>query len=91
VPSYDYGTLPTTNEKAPAILPTPLMFNTTTITGSWVLTNGYKTAEFLSDIACGQNSCGDTMYCLPVSCTDTNNTACTNELTVLARTAELKK
>ena len=35
--------------------------------GNWRIVNGYRTVEFLSDEACGQNSCGDEVYCLPVN------------------------
>lgn len=34
--------------------------------GSFRLVNGYRTLEFTSDKACGQNACGGTIYCLPV-------------------------
>lgn len=36
------------------------------VTGTWKITNGYKTIEFVSDQSCGFNSCGDVMYCLAV-------------------------
>lgn len=34
--------------------------------GNFVLTNGYRTLEFASTKACGVNSCGNTLFCLPV-------------------------
>jgi hypothetical protein len=34
--------------------------------GNFTLTNGYKTLEFASTKACGINSCGGTLFCLPV-------------------------
>lgn len=47
---------------------TNIIFNTTTIGGEWRIANGYKSVEFVSDEKCGQNSCGENMYCLPVGC-----------------------
>jgi len=35
------------------------------IIGNFYITNQYKTVEFLTDDACGTNSCGNTIYCLP--------------------------
>lgn len=35
------------------------------IAGSYVIGNGYKTVTFTTDDACGTNSCGQTIYCLP--------------------------
>lgn len=58
------------------------------LSGQWKITNGYRTIEFVSDQPCGVNTCGQTMYCLPVDC-PANDTNCTKPLTVLARTAGL--
>lgn len=33
--------------------------------GAWTISNGYRTIEYLSDEACGRNSCGEVMYCVP--------------------------
>jgi hypothetical protein len=33
--------------------------------GKFVIANQYKTAEFISNTACGVNGCGETIYCLP--------------------------
>lgn len=33
--------------------------------GKFVISNGYKTVEFLSDNQCGVNGCGEPIYCLP--------------------------
>jgi len=60
----------------------------TTVTGTWSMSNGYKTVEFISDNPCGLNSCGDTMYCLPVVCDSTTSTECQNPYQALIRTAE---
>lgn len=63
-----------------------IIFNDPNITGQWRISNGYSTLEFTSDIPCGQNSCGETMYCLPVDCQ--GNAACpANPYGVLIRTA----
>ncbi len=45
-----------------------ILFSDPSVTGEWRITNGYQTVEFVSDQACGQNSCGEVMYCLPVAC-----------------------
>jgi hypothetical protein len=36
-----------------------------TVAGSLYVSNSYATIEFLTDVACGTNSCGQTVYCLP--------------------------
>jgi len=33
--------------------------------GAYSISNGYKTVTFTSTAACGTNSCGETIYCLP--------------------------
>jgi hypothetical protein len=33
--------------------------------GTYEISNGYRTVTFIPIDACGTNSCGDTMYCLP--------------------------
>lgn len=33
--------------------------------GTFTIANQYRTVEFVTDSACGQNSCGGTVYCLP--------------------------
>lgn len=40
--------------------------NSTIPQGSFDLTNGYRTLEFTPTQACGQNACGNTVFCLPV-------------------------
>ncbi|EKD67980.1 MAG: hypothetical protein ACD_48C00126G0001, partial [uncultured bacterium] len=60
----------------------------TSVDGTWTLTNGYKTVEFISNEACGVNSCGDTIYCLPTLCDPADQT-CSVTYAVLARTASL--
>jgi len=59
------------------------------IPGKWQITNGYRTVEFISNEPCGQNSCGDMMYCLPVVCgTDPDDDPkCSNLYKILLRTA----
>lgn len=37
------------------------------VSGKFSLSSDYDTVEFISDQACGVNSCGETMYCLPAS------------------------
>jgi hypothetical protein len=38
-----------------------------TIEGNFYASNQYKTVEFLTFEACGTNSCGNTIYCLPAN------------------------
>lgn len=35
--------------------------------GEFRVSNGYRTVEFTTNLACGTNSCGNTIYCLPGS------------------------
>ena len=43
-----------------------IRINTTeNVPGEWKVSNGYKTVEFFSSDPCGENSCGEVMYCLP--------------------------
>ncbi|MBH41602.1 MAG: hypothetical protein CL685_02720 [Candidatus Magasanikbacteria bacterium] len=44
-----------------------MIFGNADVSGEWKISNGYKTVEFYSDQACGKNTCGDTVYCLPVA------------------------
>ncbi|MFH1315471.1 MAG: pilin, partial [Candidatus Uhrbacteria bacterium] len=37
----------------------------TTVDGTWMISNGYKTVEFVTFDSCGEDPCGDTIYCLP--------------------------
>lgn len=37
------------------------------LAGKFVVSNQYKTAEFISDTKCGVNGCGENIYCLPES------------------------
>ena len=37
------------------------------VDGTYAISNGYRTVTFTSDDACGTNSCGETIYCLPAS------------------------
>ncbi|MBT6818881.1 MAG: hypothetical protein HOA57_00640 [Candidatus Magasanikbacteria bacterium] len=59
------------------------------VPGQWNITNGYKTVEFISDEECGRNSCGEVMYCLPLTCKDESDKQCYNPYGVLLRTALL--
>lgn len=65
-----------------------LFFNTM-VAGTWKLANGYKVAEFVSDLECGVNSCGEKMYCLPVACADPKDKNCAQDYEALARAGEL--
>lgn len=35
--------------------------------GKFMVSNGYKTVEFISDRECGLNGCGEKIYCLPAN------------------------
>jgi len=35
--------------------------------GKFQVSNGYKTLEFISDVKCGVNGCGEEIYCLPAN------------------------
>lgn len=35
------------------------------VSGNFYISNQYRTVEFLTEDACGVNSCGNTIYCLP--------------------------
>ena len=37
------------------------------LNGSFMLSSAYRTLEFISDIECGINGCGEKVYCLPPS------------------------
>lgn len=37
------------------------------LTGKFMVSNAYKTVEFISDVECGQNGCGEKIYCLPAN------------------------
>lgn len=65
-------------------------FGDADITGEWRLSNGYRTIEFISDVACGQNSCGDVMFCLPVPLCEDGAEGCVQPYEVAIRTATLR-
>ena len=44
-----------------------LKSNGSIIAGSYKISNGYKTVEFITTDLCGQNSCGGSVYCLPAN------------------------
>jgi hypothetical protein len=63
-----------------------LLFGNQAIQGEW---RGLgNVTEFVPSLPCGQNSCGEVMYCLPVNCADPNDTQCTNIAEILLRTAQ---
>lgn len=53
--SLDFNNLQVRNESASAA----------PVEGTYVVSNGYKTVEFITFDACGENACGGTIYCLP--------------------------
>jgi len=67
---------------------TNTIFGSTAVSGEWKLSNGYATAEFVPNEECGENSCGDTMYCLQINCKFTDKN-CKEDLTILSRTGSL--
>lgn len=60
--------------------------DSSTISGQWRVANAYRTVEFLPDTPCGSNSCGETIYCLDLTCLP-GDANCTNNFQALARTA----
>lgn len=67
---------------------TNVIFGNPNIKGEWKITNNYSTLEFVSNEQCGENSCGEPMYCLPVAC-PTGDANCTVNYSALVRTAAL--
>ena len=51
------------------------------VDGEFKISNGYRTVEFVPNNPCGQNACGQTVYCLPPQTT----------LVVTAKAATLKE
>ncbi len=39
--------------------------NNELINGTFYISNNYRTVEFISDFQCGENGCGEKIYCLP--------------------------
>ncbi len=37
------------------------------LSGRFMISNAYRTVEFISDVECGQNGCGEKIYCLPAN------------------------
>lgn len=68
---------------------TNIIFGSKDIKGEWRISNGYRTLEFISALECGQNSCGEKMYCLPVSNCNSNDLNCEADYSALVRTAAL--
>lgn len=61
----------------------------TSTVGSWKISNGYRTIEFIpGGEPCGLNSCGKEMYCLPLDCPPEDQ-SCTSIYAGLVRTAKL--
>lgn len=50
------------------------------VTGRFIVSNVYRTVEFISDNECGVNGCGEKIYCLPAG----------SHLAVKIKTADLK-
>ncbi len=68
---------------------TNIIFGNPNVKGEWRISNGYSTLEFISAEECGQNSCGEKMYCLPVSNCSPTDLNCTADYNGLVRTAAL--
>ncbi len=56
--------------------------------GEWLMSNNYKTIEFIPNNPCGQNACGNTIYCIQLDCAF-GDTSCTNGYETLLNTADL--
>lgn len=66
-----------------------LTFNSADVSGEWRSSNGYKTTEFVSNLQCGVNSCGEKMFCMPAACDKRVNNVCTDEYITIVSTAQL--
>ncbi|HLD31312.1 MAG TPA: hypothetical protein VJB37_00220 [Patescibacteria group bacterium] len=66
---------------------TNLLFSSSAWNGSWQVSNGYTVTEFVSTESCGQNSCGEEMYCLTLEC-PAQDKSCFNDFFALIRTGE---
>ncbi len=64
----------------------PVAPTASTTFGSWTISNGYRTAEFVPKNECGTNSCGEKMYCLDLQGCAKNDLQCTNAFATLVRT-----
>ena len=61
--------------------------NSTVPAGNFRLVNNYRTIEFTPNTLCGQNSCGNDVFCMPVC--DASGATCTTEnYEVLIRAAQ---
>lgn len=58
--------------------------------GNFILTNGYRTLEFVSTSTCGVNACGNPIYCLPV-CDKTGANCKQDGYSVLLRAAKIQR
>ena len=56
--------------------------------GEWVISNGYRTIEFIPTEACGINSCGQAIFCIQLDC-GVGDTSCTKGYETLLRTGDL--
>ncbi len=66
-----------------------IIFKDKKVTGKWKAVNGFRTLEFTSDQTCGQNSCGETMFCLPATTCNDKDQSCVHKESILIRSAEL--
>jgi len=55
----------TVSGESPAFSNLQVMGGTAAVAGSFSISNGYKTVDFTPKLACGTNSCGETIFCLP--------------------------
>lgn len=67
-----------------------IIFGNSSVKGEWKISNGYKSVEFISAEECGQNSCGEPMYCLPTPGCAVGDTKCVVTYDGLVRTAALE-
>lgn len=58
--------------------------------GAFILTNGYRTLEFVSTSTCGVNACGNPIYCLPV-CDKAGANCKKDDYTVLLRAGKVQR
>lgn len=67
-----------------------IIFGSSDVKGEWRISNGYRSVEFISNEPCGQNSCGEPMYCLPAPGCAVSDKNCLATYETLVRTAKLE-
>lgn len=67
-----------------------IIFGSQEVKGEWRISNGFRSLEFIPSDECGQNSCGEPMYCLPAPGCAVDDKKCVANYETLVRTAALE-